>query len=775
MVVHRAKSENSGQLYQKTQGSAARIEILRELRRKGEPLPQSLVRDLLEIELPTRELTLALAVCDPSHGDAFEELLLARIGERDQPVALLCLDAWRRHTPRRRWREIVRAAPELSRREGTLAWLVEHAWHAGGADLLRAVVAEVPLGEVSEVVLAALLHRLLQWSIADESALAEAERILARAHANVTPGVATASACAYVLRFGPGTLFDLIGGPLPPRQAIDMVDAYHHLWLERGATIDALARFAAAPPVEPVAFFRELNRRWPPLCLRHEIPATLAGQVIAEVLKRPRPGSPELPTARRLSWEWLAGLGADSLATATSALSEIVGLLLPAPSEAAPDSERPPRPDNTVRTALIARLYLDAEAEVPKGETPWRALLLATARSTQSPDSVADSGPVPDAELASALRRIPPVFRQVAARFVETRRPSPALIPELLPWLIGAEPHDLPAIVRALAAIGTPAALTPALRLLSDDATPPGTALELAQTLAAQDLGSVRGDVRAALEYLTKDERSASRARRELIDAVRLLLQPGANEAPAADAATVTDAATLARVDREIAALVPLLPTLPADVVRSLRTARLVQHSLETLLGQGSVDASPAVDLQYKALEILLRRRFLASTQALIDDPRAPLQRRLDAIGYGGVGRNRVEAFESHLAALPAVRDLPSFGAMKLNKLLTSLAQHRPGRRFSLEGLKAFMLFFLAFGRSRCEFGLGGAYAVGVEDDAALFELCRDMSLFHDLRNVAVHEGLASASRRDVEALWSMTNALVARFEAAAHFGTAVR
>ena len=49
---------------------------------------------------------------------------------------------------------------------------------------------------------------------------------------------------------------------------------------------------------------------------------------------------------------------------------------------------------------------------------------------------------------------------------------------------------------------------------------------------------------------------------------------------------------------------------------------------------------------------------------------------------------------------------------------------HKPGKRFTLDGLKAFALFFLCFSRIQCQFGLSGLLDLGMKNDDQLCNFC---------------------------------------------------
>jgi hypothetical protein len=120
-----------------------------------------------------------------------------------------------------------------------------------------------------------------------------------------------------------------------------------------------------------------------------------------------------------------------------------------------------------------------------------------------------------------------------------------------------------------------------------------------------------------------------------------------------------------------------------------------------------------------------------------------------------------MDRFENFIGGLPIVRDIPFFSKFKLRKMLQALCQFRPGKRFTLDGLKAFGLFFLCFGRKECPFGLANLYPMPFKDDAELANFSRLLHLFQDTRNRAVHEGLPPDARQDINNFWRMTAEII--------------
>ena len=141
----------------------------------------------------------------------------------------------------------------------------------------------------------------------------------------------------------------------------------------------------------------------------------------------------------------------------------------------------------------------------------------------------------------------------------------------------------------------------------------------------------------------------------------------------------------------------------------------------------------------YKALELQFRESFESMTMLLIQDGR--LQRKLDVIGYARPIPKQMEAFEDYISKLETINEIPFFSKFKLRKMLRALCQFRPGKRFTLDGIKAFALFFLCFSRKSCNYGLNDLIDLGFQDDRKLFHFVKYLHILQDFRNRAVHEG----------------------------------
>lgn len=204
---------------------------------------------------------------------------------------------------------------------------------------------------------------------------------------------------------------------------------------------------------------------------------------------------------------------------------------------------------------------------------------------------------------------------------------------------------------------------------------------------------------------------------------------------------------------------IPHYRNLSSEVRRALRTAQFFHFHTQNADHSISIDLSPAIDMQYKALELLFREQFENYCFQLISN--GILQRKLDVIGYARPIVPKMDSFEAYISQFPIISDIPFFSKFKLRKMLRGICQYRPGKRFTLDGIKAFSLFFLTFGRSNCKYGLANISSLGFKSEEELFEFCKVLHVFQDFRNRATHEGFHPDARNNIDSIWQSTAEII--------------
>jgi hypothetical protein len=203
-------------------------------------------------------------------------------------------------------------------------------------------------------------------------------------------------------------------------------------------------------------------------------------------------------------------------------------------------------------------------------------------------------------------------------------------------------------------------------------------------------------------------------------------------------------------VDSTIRGLLPNHDYLTVDSRSALRTAEMILIQSRSWT-QGGMDLSPIVNMHCKAVELVLRDSFEPFTDALLR--KGQLSRKLDILGYARPIPEKMQVFEDTLASLPVIRSIPYFSKFKLRKMLRGVCLYRPGKRFTLDGPKAFALFFLVVSRQSCTFGLEKMLSLGFKSDQDLFEYIKLIHSLQDSRNRAVHEGLTWEAKDEIESM----------------------
>lgn len=211
-------------------------------------------------------------------------------------------------------------------------------------------------------------------------------------------------------------------------------------------------------------------------------------------------------------------------------------------------------------------------------------------------------------------------------------------------------------------------------------------------------------------------------------------------------------------VDGIIRGFLPEADVLSVDSRSALRTAEMILIQSKEW-GEEAVDLSPIVNMHCKAVELTLRETFEGYTDAVIR--RGDLSRKLDILGYARPIPEKMQIFEDYLAQLQVIRTIPYFSKFKLRKMLRAVCLYRPGKRFTLDGPKAFALLFLVGSRRECPFGLAGTVPLGFASDHELFEFIKLVHSLQDSRNRAVHEGLTWEAQDEIESMRSQAYRII--------------
>ena len=207
-----------------------------------------------------------------------------------------------------------------------------------------------------------------------------------------------------------------------------------------------------------------------------------------------------------------------------------------------------------------------------------------------------------------------------------------------------------------------------------------------------------------------------------------------------------------------IKSLIPFSDFLSIDSKSALRTAEMILIQSKEW-GNEAVDLSPIVNMHCKAVELTMRDTFEAYTDSIIR--KGELAKKLENIGYGKGIVEKMTVFEEYIANLPTIRSIPYFSKFKLRKMLRAICLYRPGKRFTLDGPKAFALLLLVATREECQFNLNKMLDIHFKNDLELFEFIKLVHSLQDSRNRAVHEGLTWEAREEIETMRKQTYKII--------------
>lgn len=358
--------------------------------------------------------------------------------------------------------------------------------------------------------------------------------------------------------------------------------------------------------------------------------------------------------------------------------------------------------------------------------------------------------------LAAAARQMPGILRLCYIDTLGRFHGQDSAALKLLDFIRSSEEDDLRAVIRALGGIGTARAAQELVSALTRPNITTALQLETCAALRRLNLEPLQTELRATLNDLSVKPPVDGQSL-ELREALVALLIP----VSATEASTPPNTPILGdrELDQTLSGMVPHYKELSTEVRRALRTSLFFHKQVEAESAPDSIDLSPVIDMQYKALELLFRETFEEPCSRLIQ--KGVLQRRLDIIGYARPVPHAMDDFESYIASLPIVREIPFFSKFKLRKTLRAICQFKPGKRFTLDGLKAFALFFLCFSRNECKFGLEKLFPLNMASDKELFEFCKSLHIFQDFRNRAAHEGFHPDAAQDMVGIWRQTAEIV--------------
>lgn len=336
---------------------------------------------------------------------------------------------------------------------------------------------------------------------------------------------------------------------------------------------------------------------------------------------------------------------------------------------------------------------------------------------------------------------------------------------KILDFIRSDDPIFLSEIIRSLSQIGTPRALQELLALLTRPNITLPLQIEICEAIRLKNLNKLQDELKSTIldiETKMKNDEQIGSQYREIYESLSSLINVIYEQNKDVDIDVengVTELQNSQEIDASLCKRIPQFNELSGEVKRALRTSQFFYQQISNIESNFAIDLSPVIDMQYKALELLFRERFENICHKIISN--GLLQQKLDIIGYARPIPKLMDEFENYINNLPIINEVPYFSKFKLRKLLRGICMFRPGKRFTLDGIKAFSLFFLTFGRKKCKFHLDGLCNLGFNTDHDLFKFCSDLHIFQDFRNRAAHEGFRPEARNDIEGIWQRTSNII--------------
>ncbi|MBF0442755.1 MAG: hypothetical protein HQK54_12690 [Oligoflexales bacterium] len=333
---------------------------------------------------------------------------------------------------------------------------------------------------------------------------------------------------------------------------------------------------------------------------------------------------------------------------------------------------------------------------------------------------------------------------------------------KLLDFIRSHDEEVLISIVRSLSGIDTQRSYQEMISFLTRPNITINVQMEIASLLKKASLTNLQSELRSAISDLKIDSKNEN-AIRDLKESLMSLLLPVSLESHhnnnIATGYDNSDTSTTDQLDTELSKRISSYKNLSSETKRALRTAQFFQNFLASSGNPKSIDLSPAIDMQYKALELTFRELFENPANLVLNQ--GILQKKLDLIGYARPIVTAMDEFERYIGSLNTISSIPFFSTFKLRKMLRAICQFRRGKRFTLDGLKAFGLFFICFSRKSCNYGLANLFPIPGINDEELAVFCKKVHIFQDFRNRAAHEGFHPDASSDLEGIWVQTSEII--------------
>lgn len=762
--------------------SKDRVKLLENWQKSNIGLPDFVVQTLMNLRASDYEIGMAFESCIATKKAEFELWVMREFLTWNQNIAAAALRAWARTTERILWHRLIPVIgiPELPQR--IRYTILELAPLCHGFEITRATIASSGWEELSPAFHALLLERGLQFDVCSERLISLSKNILRNIAGQPHPDhKAVFTAYAYLLRYREKETTEILNH----RKNliwVDLLESAQEAHGRRKTTFSKLEKLVSKESRKT-----PISETMPPIWSRDEASELILTQIVSEKTSR---------------FEDLAGFSRSSIQKAVQATSpnscwsDLIISHLPLQQMPGPivtgthfarsyDASKYPLLAEARLKACMGQLAIASDKvdsveqffDLPEGDSRndhhpimdlfsafhakgsvgesnnnvWTAL----ARAWQDP-AAANIG-----TLSTLCRKQKGLVHLGFIKLMSKMTGRDEAVLKLLDYIRSDDETILRAAVHTLASINTPRSH---LELISMITRPNSTLLvqqDIVIALTRKDLRDLQKELRSAVQDL-KTPVNLDHPLTQIKDELSALIAPISgisNHNNASHAGLENIRTDNLNLDQELSSMIPNYKVLSSEVKRALRTALFFNKTATISEHADSIDLSPLIDMQYKAMELLFREFFEDMVSQSLQS--GAIQRKLDVLGYARPIVRQMDEFEAYIASLPVVRDIPFFSKFKLRKMLRAICQFEPGRRFTLDGLKAFGLYFLIFGRRNCTAGLANTLNTGANDDRELAELCKELHVFQDFRNRAAHEGFHPDASNDIQGIWRTSASVV--------------
>jgi hypothetical protein len=766
------------------ESSSDRAAMLKKWQKSSLTMDDRMVRGLMSLPVSQPEIITAFEICSTESKPRFELWVMNHLLSWDQNVAAVALRTWARITDRTLWHRLLPIAgiPGLPQRVRYTILDIADLTH--GYEITRAILQRRDWDDLSSAFHALLMERALQFDLSSEQLAKVAWRVLEDSKIDPTPDQkALLASIAWLCRHddknlkkwlddAPATIWrDVARATLETHSARETTLAKLEKAIHKSGGSNKVTGKLPAPwsrgEASETIFLSIINDPCHDPGLINGFSRDVIVSATANASRNPTWTASliaHLPLAHgeTLAGSTLAPFPASYNATRFSLLSDARKQACEGTLGIATDKVKDigdfAEASSTSRSAPVhpTEVFFDAQEGLASPAIAPKTIWLTLAEAWKNPAQVNLN------DLTSAARKHSGLvsLAQIAVMSRMTGRDEAVL--KLLDHIRTNDEVELRAVARALGQINTPRSLLELIAMLTRPNTTFTVQQDIVALLAGKDLKGLQKELRSAIQDLRLPPDKEDPLYQIKDDLSSMLTSDDSAGMTHKGAPTSTQTSSLdldKDLDKDLSGMIPHFQELSSEVKRALRTALFFNKTVTASKHMNAIDLSPLIDMQYKAMELLYREFFEdAVSQSL---HKGVIQRKLDVIGYARPIPHQMDSFESYIASLPVVKDIPFFSKFKLRKMLRALCQFEPGRRFTLDGLKAFGLYFLVFGRQNCKHGLAGTFNVGAKNDLDLAEFCKELHIFQDFRNRAAHEGFHPDASNDVMGIWRTTASVV--------------